>query len=84
MQESGVPNIWGNFDGDRIGAVNGAHVSGPFNLLIGRATFGAGFDTSISNIIITFNSNRVSNQYITNLNEVRVKSIISNGYIRIF
>ena len=31
-----------------------------------------------------YNSSRSSNQYINNLNEVRVKSIISNGYIRLY
>ena len=42
------------------------------------------WDGQRNNLGITFNSNRISNQYINNLNEVRVKSIISNGYIRIF
>ena len=33
---------------------------------------------------LIFNANNISNQYQNNLNEVRVKSIISNGYIRLY
>ena len=36
-----------------------------------------------NNLGITFNSNRCSNQY-QSISEVRVKSIISNGYIRLY
>ena len=78
MQESGVPNIWGHvWAQDDTTGTDGAFKyvgDGRYNW---RGTNPAGF-------LQSFDASRCSYQYINNLNEIRVKSIISNGYIRLY
>ncbi len=77
MQESGVPNLWGHvWAQDDTTGVDGAFKyvgDGRYNW---RGTNPAGF-------LQSFDASRCSNQY-QNISEVRVKSIISNGYIRLY
>ena len=79
MQESGVPNIYGTLGNNTKGFLEWA--DGAFEVRGWRGTFGSTW-TSYADAIL--NVSRISNQFVNNLNEVRVKSIISNGYIRIF
>ena len=78
VQESGVPNVTGQtYTGLDCNSASGAIIANSTGTIMN-------WNGQRNNLGITFNSNRISNQYINNLNEVRVKSIISNGYIRIF
>ena len=78
MQESGVPNVTGYLNEfDDFISIGGSFYrpgGGQTSLYNSESTY---------NTNIHFSSNRSSNQY-QNISEVRVKSIISNGYIRIF
>ena len=77
MQESGVPNVWGNtYTGVDCNSSDGAFVSN-------NTGHEMGWGAKRNRLGFTFRANRCSNQY-QSINEVRVKSIISNGYIKIF
>ena len=76
MQESGVPNVTGRFKAGE----NNSFAEGCFRMNDGHWSGGDG-DRYVP--IFDFSSNRSSNQY-QSINEVRVKSIISNGYIKLY
>ena len=80
MQESGVPNVTGQLFSHRLGVYNEMQY---FGIIEGynSGPNGSMYDTSEREIGIKINLNKASNQFVNNLNEVRVKSIISNGYI---
>ena len=88
MQESGVPNVTGQVELTfyprlAYGNPNSPNISlftngtGPF---AGNNEPGA----NEGRRVLKFNSSYMSNQYQDNISEVRVKSIISNGYIRLY
>ena len=77
MQESGVPNVSGSISVEcGVNTRTGAFYS--------SRSSPRGSITGNQDDYININNSRSSSQYQNNLNEVRVKSIISNGYIRIF
>ena len=88
MQESGVPNVSGEIIYDRrigMGIENdNRYPTGCFNEY---KKILWGFDGGGAHSYIRYtkyNCNYVSNQYTNNLNEVRVKSIISIGFIKLY
>ena len=81
MQESGVPNVTGQYDmagtGSRI-------TGGAFREIRGTLGYVHNPYNGTYNAPTYFEAHRCSFEYQNNLNEVRVKSIISNGYIRLY
>ena len=79
MQESGVPNIWGEL----AGAISSTHnnCTGIFRgWRVGNGEYNGNYNAANYNV----DGTRVSNQYQNNLNEVRMKNICSNGFIKLY
>ena len=77
MQESGVPNVTGGFGGD---SYEGGYDYGIFYASGG----GHGNKGGGGGCIHYADLSRGSNLYINNLKEIRVKSIISIGFIKLY
>ena len=90
MQESGVPNVTGQVGGDhgnRSWGFANAPIYQGSGCIQGYNT-GESLDYPGNNRNYYFNgfnidNNRISSEY-QSINEVRVKSIISNGYIKLY
>ena len=79
MQESGVPNVTGyTCNWAWMQSFNGGCI------YISNRNSQGGYNAQGNADTLNINVSRISNQYQDNLNEVRVKSIISNGYIRLY
>ena len=76
MQESGVPNVTGHFNaGENNSFAGGCFYMNGWQHLAGDGAYGSP--------TFYFQPTRSSNQY-QSINEVRVKSIISIGFIKLY
>ena len=84
MQESGVPNVTGYVGYRGGGYVMFYNIYGAFQpVLDGHITWRKSDSGHAGEVNAYLNLSSSSNQY-QNISEVRVKSIISNGYIRLY
>ena len=79
MQESGVPNVTSDLYGPLITSMS--YTNGFVKIEKINSDVGSGGGWGRSNIYLHLNWS--SNQY-QSINEVRVKSIISNGFIKLY